>query len=140
MKQVQNKRPEQVVTTIEHTQIRVENRQLLPASELAEYELVKEGFAERLFLMAEKEQDARQRREMAVIELSGAAITNTRLGLAAGLFSSMMIVGLCAYIAYLGGLKEAAATAIGVITALAAVFVLGRYVGNKNSEEGKQEN
>jgi uncharacterized membrane protein len=114
------------------------HRPLLPANELAEYENVKEGFAERLFQMAEKEQNARLERENSFIRLSQKSLSLSLWGMVFGLLSVIIIAGLCAYIAQLGDAKAASAIAVAVIVGLAGVFVSREYL-RKKSEEKEEE-
>jgi uncharacterized membrane protein len=108
----------------------------LPApEELERYENIAPGFAERLLLMAEKEQDKRLDREDRIINLSVRSINNTRIGLFLGFLSVIIMVSLCGYFAFLGDTKSGAWTAGAVIIGLAGVFVLGRKV--HNNQENK---
>jgi uncharacterized membrane protein len=108
----------------------------LPApEELERYENIAPGFAERLLVMAEKEQDKRLDRENQIINLSVRSINNTRIGLFFGFFSVIIMVSLCGFFAYLGDIKSGAWTAGAVIIGLAGVFVLGRKI--QNNQENK---
>ena len=107
----------------------------LPApEELQHYEAVQPGFANRLLVMAEKEQDRRLTREDNIIKLQNKSMSITTWGLILGFFSVIVIAALCGYIAYLGDTKAAAAVASVVIATLAAVFVTRRFTQSKNSK------
>jgi uncharacterized membrane protein len=123
------------VTTTQRVQITKQELRIAPLpepEELQRYELVQPGFAERLLIMAEKEQDRRLKKEDAIIDLSRRSLNLTRLGLWLGFLSVVVMTGLCSYFAFLGDVKAAAWTAGAVIIGLAAVFVTGRVVLNKN--------
>ncbi|MCU0325719.1 MAG: DUF2335 domain-containing protein [Spirosomaceae bacterium] len=108
-------------------------------STLAQYENVKEGFADRLIAMAEKEQDARIKQNDKLIDIEVKRANNVRWNLITGLIGVFTIVGLCAYAFWLGHPTQAATMASVIIIGLAAVFVTGKYRSkeDKNSNEGQ---
>lgn len=99
---------------------------------LQEYENICPGFANRLITMAEKEQDARHASETSIIlnqEIQHQRDSNTyRQGQTYAMLSVLFIVGLCSYIAFVGGIEEAAWVAGVVIVSLAGVFITKKVV------------
>jgi uncharacterized membrane protein len=110
---------ESLRATVTHTQAYPE------PSILAEYEKVKEGFADRLIKMAEKEQDARILREDRKISLFHKRENTTRWGLVIGLLAVLPIYGISIYTISIGEATIGASILIGsTIANLAGVFVI----------------
>jgi uncharacterized membrane protein len=91
---------------------------------LAEYDKVKDGFADRLISMAEKEQDARIKREILKIQIAAKRENTTRWGLITGLLAVLPMYGISFYAFSLGNAVEGASILVGsAIVNLAGVFV-----------------
>lgn len=99
---------------------------------LQEYEQVKSGFADRLILMAEKEQNGR-------IELANRKENTVRWGMLFGLAAVLPIYAISAYAFYLGYATQGAAVILGTTIAnLASVFVVKKNIFSPK-EEKKEE-
>lgn len=98
--------------------------------DLAKYENIQPGFADRLISMAEKEQEWRQSLLNQQQESNGkwnkTQQSIQKTGQWMGIISVGLVIALCGYCAYLGFGREAMYIAIGVIVSLAAVFVINR--------------
>jgi uncharacterized membrane protein len=114
---------------------------VLPPEILSEYEKIQPGFAERLLQMAEKEQAERHKNQSLLIqterEINIATSKNIKRGQWLALISVFIIVGFCSYLAFLGDTDAASYTALGIIVALAGVFISGRVIQSQLKE--KQE-
>ena len=100
----------------------------LPAyQEMAGYESVKEGFAERMMIMAEKEQSERLKREMIRVESESSLMAMDgairKRGQWFAITAVSFIIGLCGYGFYLGYSTAVASLGSTVIVALAGVFI-----------------
>jgi uncharacterized membrane protein len=127
--------PQEQLTMMTRQELHI--RPIPSPDEMQQYEGIQQGFADRLLKMAEKEQDRRLKREDDLIELSRRSMFTTRLGLFLGFASVIALSSLCAYIAFLGDTKSAAAIATATMIGLAAVFVTGRVIqSKKNPEKG----
>jgi uncharacterized membrane protein len=94
------------------------------AETLGEYNKVKDGYSDRLFLMAEKEQDTRIEREKLKIKLAHKRENTTRWGMAIGALVVFPLYGLSFYAFSLGNAVEGAAIVVGsTIANLAGIFV-----------------
>lgn len=105
----------------------------LPAPEILEkYEQIHPGLAERILMMAEKEQDARLNNNRTLIEMERRNLRSTNWNIIRAqlfaLLSVLIIVGLCAYFAWLGNVAEASSSAKWIIVGLATAFITGRFV------------
>ena len=100
------------------------------------YEVINPGFANRLMQMAEKEQEHRMNTQLFLINtektLQTKDLDNIRRGQIFALVSVVLVLLLCAYIAYAGQAQEAKWVAVSVIVGLAGVFITGRL---KNSDK-----
>ncbi len=94
---------------------------------LEKYNKIQPGFAERIMLMAEKEQASRHAAEIQVIsnqhEQHKRDIDTFRIGQMLAILSVLLVVGLCTYCLILGYPTQAAGIAVSVIVGLAAVFI-----------------
>lgn len=104
---------------------------LPPASELAEYDRILPGAAERIVSMAERFAEHRQELEKQAMQSAQSA---SRFGQKAGLSIVLAVLVTCGVALWLG--HERFATALGswTIVALAAVFVVGKVPGFFNKE------
>ncbi|MEY4906010.1 MAG: hypothetical protein RLZZ292_3825, partial [Bacteroidota bacterium] len=112
---------------------------------LRQYEELHPGLAERFMQMAENEQKKRHDNDTEIIQLERERmqtekeigiknINNIARGQWMSIFSVILIVGLCAYMAYLGDTNNAKNIALGVIVALAGVFVLQKTTAKKEDK------
>ena len=134
----QNQPQIQTKQSVTLTKQEIHVRPLPPPEELKNYELVKQGFAERLLAMAEKEQDRRLNRQDKLIDLSRKSLFLTQLGLILGFMSVIVMALLCGYFAFLGDIRAAAWMASVVIVALAAVFVTRKFIQTKISKSEEE--
>jgi len=106
---------------------------------LNHYNQIQPGFAERIVVMAEKEQSHRHTNDSIILanqELQHKRDSFTfRRGQTLAMLAVSFIVGLCVYCLYLGYPNQAATIATAVIVGLAGVFV---YKSNKNSNNKTQ--
>lgn len=104
-------------------------------SELAKYEEIQPGFADRLIAMAEKEQLERHRMQEQVISVNSKMhereVSLQKRGQFFALLSVLSITLLCAYGFYLGHASESSKIAIGVIVAVAGLFITGQWFKKK---------
>jgi uncharacterized membrane protein len=131
--QKHNQHSQQTVQ-LTHTQVSVSP---LPSpNDLERYEVINPGFANRLMQMAEKEQEHRMNTQLFLINtektLQTKDLDNIRRGQIFALVSVVLVLLLCAYIAYAGQAQEAKWVAVSVIVGLAGVFITGRL---KNSDK-----
>lgn len=95
---------------------------------LEKYEEIHPGFAERILIIAEKEQAHRHSTQLVAMEnqqIQHQRDTNTfRIGQVFAIMSVLLIIALCVYCLYLRFPTQAATIATTVIIGLAAVFVL----------------
>lgn len=127
--QQQNK---QGVHNIAHQKVMVSEQKIhqgpIPSPEaLASYEAISPGFADRLVIMAEKEQANRHEQMKKIQQLEVDDHTKDHKHIIRGqvfaLIAVVLVILLCVYALYLGFAYTAQAIAIGVISAIAAVFV-----------------
>jgi len=112
----------------------------LPKPEtLAQYEQIKPGFAERLILMAEKEQKERHENQRALIQIEQqnqiATNQSIKRGQLLALVAVFAMIGYCSYLAFLGDIPASADAAKWIIIGLATVFITGR-VASKIQKKG----
>ena len=111
---------------------------LPPPADLAEYEVIKEGFADRMLAMAEKEQASRHVLQKIALEgevkLKTDAISYLNRGLLIGLLAVIVVAIVCCYIAYLGNTLVAGGT-LAITVALAGIFVIRNYKKDENKED-----
>ena len=102
---------------------------------LAMYEDISPGFANRLIVMAEKEQKERILLNNKIIDIEAEMIKQDTSIIKRGqwfaFFSVLLIVLLSSYGFYLGYSKETAQISIGVIVALAGVFAVTKFTHKK---------
>ena len=106
------------------------------AHELQKYEDVQKGFAERLILMAEKEQQNRHT-ELALLNKNQHLTTTEELKITSrgqffGIMSVLSVLGVAVYGYYLGDTDMPSKVIIAVVVGLAGVFVTSRL--KKGSE------
>ena len=103
--------------------------------ELAKYEEIQPGFAERLIVMAEKEQLERHRMQEQVVlvnsEMHKREVSLQKRGQLFALLSVLSLTLLCGYGFYLGFPSESSKIAIGVIVAVAGLFITGQWFKKK---------
>jgi uncharacterized membrane protein len=103
---------------------------------MAGYEAIQAGFADRFLKMSEKEQSERLDRERdklnAEIEVKQADISLRKRGQWFGLGAVSLVVGLTSCAFYLGYKEQGATIATTVIVALAAIFVLQKFIPSKD--------
>ncbi|RTM57086.1 DUF2335 domain-containing protein [Enterobacter hormaechei subsp. xiangfangensis] len=97
------------------------------------YEDVLPGSAERIFSMTEREMDHRHRMEEKVLD---SAVSRDRRGQFLGVISTLAALGAASYLA-MHGHDGVAITIIGVIVAVAGIFVLRKYPIGRGREEEK---
>jgi len=105
----------------------------LPAPDVLErYEQASPGLAERILLMAEREQQERLANNKAIIEAqhraARAANHNIVRGQVFALSSVLLVCCLCGYFAWLGNVEAASSAAKWIIVSLAGVFISGNVV------------
>jgi uncharacterized membrane protein len=103
------------------------------AEELEHLERVKPGLAERVVVMAEKEQDMRHSATKEVISKEFSLRSNGQFLAITALLMLLIAVG---YIAYLGDTKSAALLGGATIVAVVSIFVTGRWL---DSTDGSNE-
>lgn len=100
---------------------------LPPAQELEHLENIHPGAVERLFKMAEKEQDERLKENSRLIQIEADASRAVGMAVLRGqilaAFSVLSVLGLCAYFGYLGHVDVGGDTAKYTVVALAAAFL-----------------
>lgn len=112
------------------------------ADELKKLNDVIPGVADRIVAMAEFEQKSRieaSKRAMDIQDkISTMEIRSFNIGKVLGVVSVLLVILLCCYIAYLGGLEVAGKVATTVIVALASVFALKFFTSKfKANDENK---
>ena len=96
----------------------------LPApTDLAAYEAIQSGFAERIMQMAEKEQSNRISTLSQVVDRD---YRERGRGQHYALASVVVLAGLAAFVAYLGNTNAAAWVATAAIVGIVGIFVTGR--------------
>lgn len=96
------------------------------------YEDVKEGFAERIVSMAEKQQEHRMECEKRLIKSTTSQILR---GQWMGLSVAMVFIGVAVWLGYLGHDVLAGTICGGTIAAVAAIFVRQQNTANKNKSK-----
>ena len=126
-----NKPQQQQVAFMQHKHI----GPIPDPSTLEKYNQIQEGFAERIVIMAEKEQSHRHENDIRILvnqENQHKRNTNTfRIGQTLALIAVAGIIGLCVYCIVLGFATQAASIACTVTVGLASVFVVNKSVTNK---------
>ena len=116
---------------------------VVPAEELQAYENVQEGFANRLLVLAEKEQSHRHDIESKAIQITGQIgekeISLQRRGQTLAMVAIVLIVILCGYGFYCGFGTQSATIACGTIFLVVGLFVTGRYSKSNNSQTEKPQ-
>jgi uncharacterized membrane protein len=118
---------------------------------LAGYNQIDPTFAERVMLMAEKEQQHRHQQNVFITEgntklnvdnvaLVNKKLTNDRLGNGTGFASVLVIAGICVYAFHLGYATQAAAIACTVFASLAGVFVFRNIKTDQQKETDNLSN
>lgn len=111
---------------------------------LAQYEQVKAGFAERLIVMAEKEQNERLKNQQLIIQIeqdaNKALNKNIQRGQIFALIAVFSMIGYCSYLAFLGDTEASADAAKYIIIGLAAVFITGRVASEIIKKEPSTKN
>ena len=113
---------------------------------LSAYNQIDNTFAERVMVMAEKEQTHRHEQNVVItagntelnkdnVNLVNRKLTNERLGTFIGFASVLVIAGICFYAFSLGYAVQAAAIACTVFVSLAGVFVLRKFVGDTKKDQ-----
>jgi uncharacterized membrane protein len=108
---------------------------LPPPQVLEQYNRAVANGAERILTMAEKELDHRHTLETKVIN---GRIRAERLGTISALVLAVLVLGVSVYLVKLGQSVASIAALVADLTALAAVFVYGRY-SQKQENERKLE-
>lgn len=108
---------------------------LPPAQELEHLETIHPGAVERLFKMAEKEQEERLKENSRLIQIEAdaskaAAMAVLRSQILAT-FSVLSVLGLCAYFGYLGHVDIGGDTAKYIVVALALAFLGHSFKSSK---------
>ena len=107
--------------------------------ELAGYESVLPGAADRIIAMAEKELAQRHDAERTFLELKRLSIQadygRSNRGLYAGATVALAIVAAGALMTYLGQSEEAAAVVTGTIASVAAIFVYGARARKRENDD-----
>jgi uncharacterized membrane protein len=119
-----------------HSSVTVEKHEYYSGSipksdELAKYNEINPGFADRLISLVEKEQQGRINLQNEIVkvekEVMLANISSQNKGLYVGFASVLAILGFCSYLAFLGDTNAAGITVVGTVIGLAGVFVIRRY-------------
>ncbi len=109
--------------------------------DLAKYNDINPGFADRLISIVEKEQQGRLNLQNEIVKIEKevmlANIASRNKGLYIGFASVISVLSFCSFLAFLGDTVAAGATAVGTIISLAGVFVIRKY--NSKKEENKLE-
>ena len=105
----------------------------LPApADLERYEQAVPGIAERILLMAEREQQERHANMRALADAERRQARDTNWNIVRGqifaLASVLLVCGLCGYFAWLGNVEAASSAAKWIIVSLAGVFISGNVV------------
>ena len=109
---------------------------LPPPSTMREYENLLPGLAERIVLMPEREQN--HRHETVSTHIKRNYDVKER-GQKYALVSMMTIILFSAYLAYLGEIAWAGRVAIGTLAAVVGIFITGKWLENKSTENIKDE-
>ena len=99
------------------------------------YEDIKEGFAERIVSMTEKQQEHRMECEKRLIK---STVSQRLRGQWMGLCVTMVFAGVAAWLGYLGHDWLAGTIFGGTIAAVAAIFVRQQNAVDKNKDKEKQ--
>jgi uncharacterized membrane protein len=108
---------------------------LPPPQMLEQYNRAVANGAERIMAMAEKQQDHRHILETKVIN---GRIRAELLGTVSALVLAVLVLGVSVYLVKLGQSAAGIAALVADLTALAAVFVYGRYSQKKENERKLQ--
>ena len=108
---------------------------LPPAQELARYDAVVPGAADRIIKMAEKQMEHRHAMEQKIVEGSIASVAQGRT--AALIVSAMFIAGSC-YLGYLGHPTYAISGMGGSLAALAGIYIWGNKTRQQEREHKKE--
>jgi uncharacterized membrane protein len=104
--------------------------------DMHKYNAVHPGFAERLMVTYEKEQEARLMQNN--LKLKGQLASERRAhiqnmtGMVFGLVTVFSICGLSCYFAWLGNIEWAAKTTIGSMAAVVGIFVVRRFFAQRS--------
>lgn len=139
LKKSNNNPTSQRQVTLQHQKQEFYSGPIPKPEDLEKYEAIQQGFANRLLVMAEKEQEERIALNNKIIdENSKINIQNNttqRRGQILA-FSSILIIGaLCAYCIYVGSPDNARTIAIGSMAAVAGIFVTGKLFFNKQPKQ-----
>lgn len=105
-------------------------------ADLADYEAIQKGFAERIMQMAEKEQNGRL---SSFNDLVGKDYNLKSRGQNYGLISVLVLVAFAGFLAYLGAMESAAWVAGGGIAGIVGIFVTGRFVSARESKDKMED-
>jgi uncharacterized membrane protein len=124
------------------TEHRIHVGPIPPAEDLEKYESVHKGFADRLLIMAEKEQHARIESNRTIIENAKQESIqrnkNLKRGQLFALFSIIILTALCVYIAYLGDTDSAKWIVVSGIVGVVGLFITGRITNRKQQQNSIQ--
>lgn len=126
-----------VAVIIEETISEISHHGPLPLpADLADYEAIQKGFAERIMQMAEKEQNGRL---SSFNDLAGKEYNLKSRGQNYGLISVLVLVAFASFLAYLGATESAAWVAGGGIAGIVGIFVTGRFVSARESKNKMED-
>ena len=128
MARQQNKPTTQQMLTMQ----RVHQGPLPTPEDLAHYNDIEPGLANRIMLMAEEQSNHRQSIELIAVR---AGAWNNKWGLISGFFIGMTSIICGTWIISIGKSSEGLATIISSLVALVGVFVYGKYKTQKELEK-----
>lgn len=134
----QSKQQTQQQISIQHQKQEFYSGPIPKPEDLEKYESIQHGFANRLLVMAEKEQDERIALNNKIVDenakINKANNTTQRRGQLFAFSSVLLIVALCAYCIHLGSATDARYIAIGTLATVAGVFITGKVFFNKPNQ------
>lgn len=131
MKRTRKNVPGNIKQSVEITESKHFSGPLPPPEELAKYDRVVPGAAERIISMAESEMRHRHKNED---KLSRGVVCTAVLSIIFAFIVAFSLVGLAAYVAYMGNGAAAATIAVGSIAGVIGSFLYKSKNKNKSIE------